>query len=240
MDATEGRFLSRDPVGVDAGPNLYEYALDRPTVLVDPSGRVVEVCCDPIRNLPTAGTLAGGVLGGLINPSLIGAGAAVGRFVAGLPQHCWVNVKCFNKLVLSTELQPGIGLIPGAVWPRFRAPQGALIGVPLLTRRPGTKCTPCTSPWCIPGAPPLINAVLAAAQCAAEVACIVAMRAAYPIGTYNPVGSNSNTYAATVARACCKKPLPAGIPPLGPGQVAPGWNAAPPAPIPGVVVVKHA
>jgi hypothetical protein len=93
--------------------------------------------------------------------------------------------------------------------------------------------------WYIPGAPPPINAVLTATRCAAEVACLLASAATYPIGTYNPFGSNSNTYAATVARTCCKKPLPAGIPPLGPGQIAPGWNAAPPAPIPGVRVVKH-
>ena len=37
-DPTYGHFLSRDPLGLDAGWNLYRYANTQPTVLVDPSG----------------------------------------------------------------------------------------------------------------------------------------------------------------------------------------------------------
>jgi RHS repeat-associated protein len=33
-----GRWLSRDPIGYDGGPNLYEYCFSRPSTLVDPSG----------------------------------------------------------------------------------------------------------------------------------------------------------------------------------------------------------
>jgi hypothetical protein len=39
-DATQGRFLQRDPAGPDAGgPDLYAYALDRPVQVVDPLGQ---------------------------------------------------------------------------------------------------------------------------------------------------------------------------------------------------------
>src|SRR5207248_4621836 len=33
------RFTAGDPLGLSAGVNLYAYVLNRPTVLVDPSGR---------------------------------------------------------------------------------------------------------------------------------------------------------------------------------------------------------
>ena len=33
-----GRFINRDPIGFEAGINLYEYAGDVPTILTDPSG----------------------------------------------------------------------------------------------------------------------------------------------------------------------------------------------------------
>jgi RHS repeat-associated protein len=37
-DSTVGRFISEDPVGQLVGPNFYEYVLNRPTTLIDPSG----------------------------------------------------------------------------------------------------------------------------------------------------------------------------------------------------------
>jgi len=39
-DPKVGRFISEDPIGLMGGPNLYEYALNRPQQLVDPSGAV--------------------------------------------------------------------------------------------------------------------------------------------------------------------------------------------------------
>jgi RHS repeat-associated protein len=39
-----GRFLSEDPTGLAAGPNLYQYAKGSPTNFRDPSGRFVEGC----------------------------------------------------------------------------------------------------------------------------------------------------------------------------------------------------
>jgi RHS repeat-associated protein len=37
-DPRQGRFLSEDPLGLTAGPNLYEYAYDNPLRFVDPTG----------------------------------------------------------------------------------------------------------------------------------------------------------------------------------------------------------
>jgi RHS repeat-associated protein len=35
-----GRFISEDPIGLMGGPNVYEYVMNRPLQLVDPSGAV--------------------------------------------------------------------------------------------------------------------------------------------------------------------------------------------------------
>ncbi len=57
--------------------------------------------------------------------------------------------------------------------------------------------------------------------------CIANQSGNYPVGSYDAVyGPNSNTYAATLARACCAGGFPAGT-----GD-APGIGDLPPAPIP--------
>ncbi len=67
-DTFEGRFHQRDPREYTDGMDLYAYVGDKPTRFVDPSGEVIQVCCDPVG-------------GGLpVVPA------------AALPQHCWVNV----------------------------------------------------------------------------------------------------------------------------------------------------
>ncbi len=38
-DPSQGRFLSEDPLGIMAGPNLYSYVYDYPIGLGDPSGQ---------------------------------------------------------------------------------------------------------------------------------------------------------------------------------------------------------
>src|SRR6056297_1275634 len=43
-DASEGRFISRDPIGFKAGdPNLFRYVAGAPTVHVDPSGEIIPI-----------------------------------------------------------------------------------------------------------------------------------------------------------------------------------------------------
>lgn len=40
-DSSNGRFLQRDPIGIDGGLNVYEYVLNRPTIGIDPTGNVI-------------------------------------------------------------------------------------------------------------------------------------------------------------------------------------------------------
>lgn len=52
FDAVLGRFLSRDPLGAQQGPNMYEYVSGRPTAYVDPMGlreRLAFVLADECR-----------------------------------------------------------------------------------------------------------------------------------------------------------------------------------------------
>lgn len=51
-DPTLGRYAQADPLGIEAGENLYAYALGSPLALIDPTGEVV----------PLAGALFGGGL----------------------------------------------------------------------------------------------------------------------------------------------------------------------------------
>ncbi|MFF4160310.1 RHS repeat-associated core domain-containing protein [Streptomyces sp. NPDC001678] len=56
-DPATGRFISQDPIGHAAGPNLYQYALSSPTTYTDPSG----------NNPMIAGCVAGGLMDGGID-----------------------------------------------------------------------------------------------------------------------------------------------------------------------------
>jgi RHS repeat-associated protein len=50
-----GRFLSRDPIGYTGGINVYEYAGDRPTSVIDPTGSLAvyfQACIVTIRGIP--------------------------------------------------------------------------------------------------------------------------------------------------------------------------------------------
>ncbi len=42
-DPAMGRFLQRDPIGIDGGANVYGYASQRPTAGTDASGEYIEV-----------------------------------------------------------------------------------------------------------------------------------------------------------------------------------------------------
>ena len=45
-DSRDGRWLSRDPIGVDGGINLYNYTENNPVNRVDVTGLKPKVCCD--------------------------------------------------------------------------------------------------------------------------------------------------------------------------------------------------
>jgi hypothetical protein len=52
--------------------------------------------------------------------------------------------------------------------------------------------------------------------------CLNNAHNSYPIGTYRYLGPNSNTYAGTLAKSCCKGGIPSGV------HDAPGLNSNPP------------
>lgn len=82
------------------------------------------------------------------------------------------------------------------------------IGVPRINdpRDRGGNCKECKPP-----------------KCSDVNSCIKDQHDFYPSGNYSATGPNSNTYAGTIARACCDGGVPPGL------GSAPGINDAPPA-----------
>ncbi|MEQ1881385.1 MAG: RHS repeat-associated core domain-containing protein [Burkholderiales bacterium] len=58
--------------------------------------------------------------------------------------------------------------------------------------------------------------------CINQNECLRNAHSGYPTGNYSLLGPNSNTYAGTLARACCKGGIPSGV------RNAPGVNDQPP------------
>lgn len=50
-DPSIGRFISADPIGFNGGINFYQYAVNNPANLVDPTGWLAELYCD---NIPSS------------------------------------------------------------------------------------------------------------------------------------------------------------------------------------------
>lgn len=75
----------------------------------------------------------------------------------------------------------------------------------------GTSCFDCPNPFCSP---------------ADQDRCMENTRKNYPVGTWGLWRKNSNTFAGTEARSCCKGGVPPGV-----GN-APGINDSPPSPLP--------
>ncbi|MGH8702668.1 MAG: RHS repeat-associated core domain-containing protein [Burkholderiales bacterium] len=82
------------------------------------------------------------------------------------------------------------------------------IGVPRINdpRDRGGNCKECKPP-----------------KCSDVNSCIRDQHDFYPSGNYSATGPNSNTYAGTIARACCDGGVPPGL------GSAPGINDSPPA-----------
>ena len=59
-------------------------------------------------------------------------------------------------------------------------------------------------------------------ECDEQIKCIQNAHANYPIGEWRLLGPNSNTYAGTLARACCEGGVPSGL------GSAPGIGDSPP------------
>ena len=90
-DPGTGRFLQRDPIGIDGGLNVYAYAGSGPTIAVDPSGKFLGILIGGFIGALVGGAIGGsnggfigaiaGVIGGAVSGAIAGTG--VGAGVAG-------------------------------------------------------------------------------------------------------------------------------------------------------------
>lgn len=65
-DPATGRFLQRDPIGIDGGLNVYAYVANAPTIRIDPSGQGIW-------------TIIAGTVGTIVGGALIAGGATTGN-----------------------------------------------------------------------------------------------------------------------------------------------------------------
>jgi hypothetical protein len=220
-DATQGRFLQRDPLGQAAGMDLYEYVDDTPANATDPTGEVIKVCCAPaylgpyFPGLPAAGVIDPSSPLGAWLLKQKGIPAWQVRLFNLLPNHCWLKLECKGKPVLTTEADVGLYYVPGKNGP---GPFQWLIRPRLETfaaggGRAGGSCQDCTD--------------CKQEDCKKEEKCLTDQFRKYPQGRYDLFGSNSNTYAGTIARACCN---PGKATPPGGASRAPGWGIMKPNP----------
>jgi RHS repeat-associated protein len=76
---TVGRFISEDQTGFSAGPNFYDYALNNPVALTDPTGNNPAVAIP----WPVLGGFAEGTLPAWLVPGVAVGGAAAGGWLVG-------------------------------------------------------------------------------------------------------------------------------------------------------------
>ncbi len=68
-DPAIGRFLQRDPIGIEGGLNAYAYVFNRPTISVDPTGKSF------VSGLWSAVKIGAGAVAGVVGGALVYAGA---------------------------------------------------------------------------------------------------------------------------------------------------------------------
>ena len=83
-DPQTGRYMRADPIGLDGGINLFNYASSNPVNLIDPLG----LCENEVRNLFEAGTWTGNT-----------------TFFAPLGQIVWIRVTNVNVLGTTISIE---------------------------------------------------------------------------------------------------------------------------------------
>lgn len=123
-DPSIGRFLSEDPIGLAGGLNLYAYAKNRPTGLVDPLGLNTLV-------LVGEGAKGGAYIGGIsCGPACAAAGAVIGGVVVGVASF-WLLDQLSNW-ILHNESDSGDAETE-TTKPGETAPEGEICPIPIPT-----------------------------------------------------------------------------------------------------------
>ncbi|MCG8650728.1 MAG: RHS repeat-associated core domain-containing protein, partial [Pirellulales bacterium] len=234
-----GRFCSRDPIGFQGGTsNLYEAMAGSPVLYRDPLGLEIEICCSPAMigpshpEYPAAGVYDPDDPLTAIILRAMGIDLDDLRMLNRLPNHCYIKFTCPGHPGFTTEANSDIYIAPGydfigntLTWTRIQQlldylgveypeiPLAWLV-LPLENRRgidtPSGTCSTCTT------------VEDTDCDCASQEDCIRTEMEFYPQGDYDWIHHNSNTYAGTVARACCDNiDVPGGI------DRAWGWNDTP-------------
>jgi len=92
-DPATGRFLQRDPIGIDGGLNVYEYIGSSPTEAVDPSGLIPCPACEANFYRKNPGVVDAEVEAApyVIAACLFGPPAVIAARAAVVPAVRWLN-----------------------------------------------------------------------------------------------------------------------------------------------------
>ncbi|MEL7641055.1 MAG: RHS repeat-associated core domain-containing protein [Solidesulfovibrio sp.] len=125
-DATTGRFIRRDPIGLSGGVNLYRYAENNPISRIDPSGLLgedsggIDRLNESIRTmsgnekLVLGGVAISAVTVGLLLPEILGAGTISAATIGGAEVTTTVGALCSRGQPFLDKLQKTYrGNIPG-------------------------------------------------------------------------------------------------------------------------------
>jgi RHS repeat-associated protein len=145
-----------------------------------------------------------GLKAGLNTYAYVGGSPLTGNDPFGLATFCCRSLNAWpfkRHCYLVADDGTTYGMYPGT-----RA--GVRVGIPQLDdpRDRGGDCFDCPKLDCGPD----------------QDSCLRSAYRSYPIGAYKELGPNSNTYAGSLARQCCKGGVPAGV------RDAPGIDSLPP------------
>lgn len=136
-DPQVGRFLSEDPLGLGAGPNLYEYAYDNPLNYTDPTGNQPW----PQTALAGGGTLAGAAgAGGTIGA--VATGGAVAVAYGAVLYEAWNFGEWLAERPWNPLTHPKLPPQPRMVARCNSKPKPLPVPLPWPTR----PCPPCPTP----------------------------------------------------------------------------------------------
>jgi RHS repeat-associated protein len=140
-DPQQGRFLKEDPLGLNAGPNVYEYAYDNPLKYIDPTGNQGWEAA-----LAGGGTLAGGGAAAGVGAGAIAAGGAAIVVIGALWYGAWQFGEWLAEQPWNPLTHPNIPPGPATCTTR-PAPRATPVPVPPPPMpTPARPCPPCPAP----------------------------------------------------------------------------------------------